>query len=304
MSFNNINKSPLNDVKNTYNNISSKIKNTISNKKNNVVDTYDNVKNTVSNKINNVKDRVEDLTGTNYGWSIVKVLLVVVIIVILLHLAKYYYTNYALQSLNSPYLLEKTKNGKHALVISQDPENKSSIIIKRSEGRNGIEFSYQFWMLIDDLNYKSGEWKHVFHKGNSSSYPNRAPGVVIHPNTNALRIYMNSVDRILEYVDVDNIPIKKWIHVAIVLRNKELDIYINGFLKVRKELSSLPRQNDGDFWVNMFGGFEGYLSKIRYHDYAISFTEIDNAIKNGPSDSACIDSGEKPPYLDNKWWFD
>ena len=144
MSFNNIDRTTLNNVKNTFNNVSTKVSNTISKRRNNLVDTYDTLKNTVSNKIDNVKERVEDVTGSSFGWTLIKVLLVVIIIVILLHLAKYYYTNYALQSLNSPYLLEKTKNGKHALVISQDPENKSSRIIKRSEGRNGIEFSYQF----------------------------------------------------------------------------------------------------------------------------------------------------------------
>ena len=60
------------------------------------------------------------------------------------------------------------------------------------------------------MEYKVGEWKHVFHKGNKTSFPNRAP-VWIHPNNNALRIYMNTYDNPLEYVDIDNIP-RKWFH--------------------------------------------------------------------------------------------
>ena len=280
------------------------IKKTISNKASNVADTYDNIKNTVSSKMNNVQERVEDMTGSSVGWTIIKILILVIVIIIILHIIKYYYTEYSLSYVESPYLLETTKNGKHALVISQDPDSESSIMIKRSVDKDGIEFSYQFWMVIDDYTYKKGEWKHIFHKGNSSSYPSRAPGVVLHPDTNSMRVYMNTVDRILEYVDVDNLPLKKWMHIAIVLKNKDLDVYVNGFLKVRKELSSIPKQNDYDLWVNMFGGFEGYLSKLRYHNYAITFDEVDNAIKNGPSSSACIDSGEEPPYLDNRWWFE
>ena len=50
----------------------------------------------------------------------------------------------------------------------------------------------------------------ICHKGNDSSYPNRAPGVWIHPTKNSLRIYMNTFDNILDYIDVDDVPVKKW----------------------------------------------------------------------------------------------
>ena len=67
---------------------------------------------------------------------------------------------------------------------------------------------------------------------------------------------MNTLDNILEYADIENIPVRKWMYMNIILNNKNLDLYINGYLKIRKELSSLPKQNDDDFWVNMFGGLK------------------------------------------------
>jgi hypothetical protein len=82
-----------------------------------------------------------------------------------------------------------------------------------------------------------------------------------------------------------------------------LDIYINGYLKTRKELKSIPKQNDDDFWINMYGGFEGYVSNIKYYPYAIDYNEINNSIGNGPSANNCIDTGEIPPYMDDNWWF-
>ena len=114
---------------------------------------------------------------------------------------------------------------------------------------------------------------------------------------------MNTLNNILEYADVDNLPSRKWIYMNIILNNRNLDLYINGFLKIRKELSSLPKQNNDDFWVNMFGGFEGYVSNIRYYAYAIDFNEINSMIKDGPSINNCINTGEIPPYLDDNWWF-
>ena len=150
------------------------------------------------------------------------------------------------------------------------------------------------------MEYKVGEWKHVFHKGNKTSFPNRAPGVWIHPNNNALRIYMNTYENPLEYIDLDNIPVRKWFHIAISLNHKYLDIYFNGQLRKRKELDSLPRQNYGDFWAGLFGGFEGYISKLQYHRKALDYKEIENIVREGPD--ACGDTGEYP--LDDSWWQD
>jgi hypothetical protein len=53
----------------------------------------------------------------------------------------------------------------------------------------------------------------------------------------------------------------------------------------------------------MYGGFEGYVSRVRYYNYAVDFATIDNEIREGPSSSSCIDTGESPPYLDDNWWF-
>ena len=54
----------------------------------------------------------------------------------------------------------------------------------------------------------------------------------------------------------------------------------------------------------MFGGFEGYISNIRYYTYAIDFNEMNAMIKQGPSANNCINTGDVPPYLDDNWWFD
>ena len=232
-----------------------------------------------------------------------KVVVLVVVLVGLYYLGKFLISKYVTANVSSPYLLNTTKNAKNALVVSQDSTSVNYIPIKKSEDQDGIQFTYSFWFLVENFDYKKGEWKHVFHKGNSSSYPNRAPGVWFHPDKNAIRVYMNTVDNILEYVDIDNVPIRKWVYMNIILNNRNLDLYINGYLKVRKELSSLPKQNDDDLWVSMFGGFEGYLSNIRYYSYAIDFNEINSNIKSGPSTNNCIDTGEIPPYLDDNWWF-
>jgi len=260
-----------------------------------------------SNKLSEVKEAVTDRigelsSGSNLGMNLLKIGLTILILVALFYVAKYLFTRYQDSVYNSPMLLDGMKNGKHALVISQDPANPSYVPMPKSDDQTSLEFTYDFWMLIDSYEYKKGEWKHLFHKGNSSSYPNRAPGIWLHPDTNAMRVYMNTQDNILEYVDVDNLPLRKWIHVSLVLHDMDLDVFINGYLKKRQKLTSVPKLNNGDFWVNMFGGFEGYLARIRYYAKAISVDEIAANVRAGPGDSACIDTGQVPPYLDDDWW--
>ena len=231
---------------------------------NNNVDNTNSIFNRIisSNLMTQVTDKIPILKNQTFQQISILVIVWIILILVIIGINKivvYFY----MKSKTSPWIIKKTKNAKNSLVISQDPENENSITLNRSSGENGgIEYSYSFWLLIENYIYKKGEWKHIFHKGNSTSYPNRAPGVWLHPNQNSLRVYMNTYENILEFIDIDNVPIKKWIHIGITLEQKMLDVYINGVLKKRHVLSSLPRQNFGDLWVNLFGGFEGFMSKM------------------------------------------
>ena len=232
---------------------------------------------------------------------------IIVVVAILLYTMLSMLKNLVLSSIEkaqeSPYIFKGSKNAKRSLVINQDPRYTSSIPLKRSHGKNDAEFSYTLWVLIENTEYKYGEWKHIFHKGNDSAYPLRAPGLYLHPKDNKFRLYMNTNQEILEYVDIPNIPIRKWIHVGIVMEGRVMNIYINGKLKTKKTFETVPRQNYGNLWVSLFGGFEGYLSKMRYYNFALDFPEIESVVKEGPSKDACTDTGEQPPYLEDTWWY-
>jgi len=251
---------------------------------------------------NTVSEYSDNVSGNENVMLVLKLILAVILFIVFINIIKYFYNKWESNKNGSPMLVNGTKNAKQAMVISQDPQHTNYVPIKRSVNQNGIEFSYALWFLISDFSYKQGEWKHIFHKGNSSSYPNRAPGIWIHPNANIIRVYMNTMKDILEYVDIDNIPVRKWVHIVVVMKNRHLQVYINGLLKVRKELPSLPRQNYGNVWINMYGGYEGYLSKLQYFDRAISGKDIDDLVTQGPGSGNCIDTKEVPPYLDDSWW--
>ena len=277
----------------------------------------------MSNFINNKREKSKAAVGKIEFDSLNKylmILFIAIIFILLIIFTKYLVVMYSSYSDNNPFLIEGTKSAKHSVVINQDPESINYIQIRRSENEDGMEFTYSFWMLIMDISYKRGEWKHVFHKGNNTSYPNRAPGVWINQTKNSLRIYMNTFDNILEYVDVDDIPIKKWFCIQVMIQNVHshndnskdliakdnshvLDIYLNGQLKKSKLLESVPKQNNGDLWVNLFGGYDGYLSKLRYYASALDEDRIEEIVREGPASVVTTDTGEMPPYLEDKWWY-
>lgn len=230
----------------------------------------------------------------------------------------------------SPYLLNGMVDAKHMIIIPQDINVSGSIPIIRSNNETkGIEFTYSVWMFIDDLVYQQGQYKHVFHKGNDDinfsktpigmNYPNNGPGLYIAPNTNALVVVMNtfnniqqenitddnSINNIQEEIIIDDIPINKWVCVQIMVNNHQLDVYINGKLAKRLIMKGVPKQNYGDVYVAMNGGFSGYLSELRYFNYSLGTAEIQRIVDSGPNltMSASQLTENKPRYLSLRWFF-
>lgn len=205
-----------------------------------------------------------------------------------------------------PYLVPNTKDAQKSLRIEQNPLNPdSSNVIELRRSRNehdGLEFTYSWWTFIRDYDYKKGEWKNIFFKGNSTSWPLRAPGVWLHPTNNTMYVYMNSYGDIQNEVSIPNIPIGKWFHTSLIVEQDKMSIYINGYLKERKQLVGIARQNFGDVWINAFGGFSGFLSRMRYYDYAVNLSQVQADVTFGPDMELPYADQQQPPYLAPYWW--
>jgi hypothetical protein len=215
---------------------------------------------------------------------------------------------------NTPFLVSGIKDAKKLVVVPQDPAAKHSIPVKRSVDQDtGAEFTYSTWIYIDDLEYLRGQYKHIFHKGNDKiefdgdrigmNFPNNAPGLYIHPNKNALVVVMNTFKNIDERVEIDSIPLNKWINVLVRLEGRNLDVYVNGNIAKRHELSDVPKQNYGDVYVNMNGGFSGLVSDLRYFNYGLSPAEIMNVSSKGPNMKTDKSMNVFPPYFSLRWYF-
>ena len=93
-------------------------------------------------------------------------LLVIIVFVFALRLGTQLLA-YLLKPTGSPILINGMIDGDQYMVIEQDPANKKSIPILRSNNENeGIEFTWSVWLMIEDYQADKNKYKHIFHKGN------------------------------------------------------------------------------------------------------------------------------------------
>jgi len=225
--------------------------------------------------------------------------------------------------------------------FQQDPSNPLSVYLPVSQNQlTGIEFSYSTFIYVDDstFNDTTHQWHTVLYKGyESGPFPLCGPGVFVSTDTNndpVLRVVMNSYNTWFNTVDVKQIPVKKWFHLALVLSgNNTLNVYVNGNLANKLVLDgTIAYQNyqplmilptvkisssdfDNTAGTNQHlrgippgqsfviaGPMTGFVSNVIYYSYAIGYSEIQALMQMGPSSQMDTTSMTAPPYLIDTWW--
>jgi hypothetical protein len=221
---------------------------------------------------------------------------------------------------SNPKLINGMVDASQSIIIPQDPSSIGALTIPRSQNAtDGIEFTWSVWIYIDNMTTNAGKYKCVFYKGNDYTdnpdavagglglnFPNNAPGLYIAPDKNDLVILMNTFDVINEEIKINDIPLNKWVNVIIRLQNTNMDVYINGTITKSHKLHGVPKQNYGDVYVAMQGGFGGNISNLWYYDHAVGTAEIEKIASSGPDLTVKGDLSvnvNNTDYLSLRWFF-
>ena len=259
---------------------------------------------------------------TLYGIAVVFIAYVVLFVIEMM----YMYFNRL--HMNRTVLLPYTYNiDDKAVTIAQNPNVRNSKPISLSDNeRSGVEFSYSFYLYVHPAAFRQEiGLHHLFHKGYSQPFPLMGPGVFMRSDTNTLRVYMNTFKTWNQYVDIQNIPVSKWVHITILCQNHALEVYVNGNLSRKMSFDGFaPYQNYqdiicfsqrrltltkskipsvDDLGFDVFGAMKGMLSRLTYFNYALTYGEIQQLMNEGPSsemDSSLMN--DVPPYLADTWW--
>ena len=254
------------------------------------------------------------LQGNSFLEKIVFVLLVFFGFMLFMSIGSHILT--ALLQPSNPFVVDGLLTATNGKVIPQDPAASGSVPIGRSDNEDyGIEFSWSIWVNITNLDDQYDQYKHIFSKGDNNNVepvdgknsPNNSPGLYIKPSSNTLIVFMNTFETIDEEVEVSNVPLNKWLHVLIRVEGTFLDVYVNGILAKRHVLPSVPKQNNGSVYVAQNGGFNGFISNLRYYERALDPGEIMSIVNGGPSlklsKLETSDLKSSPNYLSLDWYF-
>jgi hypothetical protein len=283
--------------------------------------TVDSASNALSGTFNDFSNQASAAAGATTDFLTANtiiakfafILLVLVVFLILFNLGVSI-VGYFSEPSPDPYIINGMIDGNVSKVVSQDPKQTNAIPIYRSNDQSkGMEFTWSSWLYLSDLGKEAGKYQHVFSKGDGNidsntnlSTVNNGPGVYISPMDNKLHIIMNTVSSTDQNttIDIDNIPIKKWFHVALRLQNTVLDVYVNGVVVNRLLLNNTPKQNYGNVYVCQNGGFSGKLSNLRYYSRALNVFEINNIVSSGPNMKVASDMNPVGgfDYLSSRWY--
>jgi hypothetical protein len=247
---------------------------------------------------------------------------------------------------SSPHLFDGMVKTSTYRLIKQDPTETGSIPVMRSDNESkGGEFTWSVWLYMDEAQSVSAIPYHIFNKGSkepaltSDNYnyhycASNGPGLYLTVTENSdnktddhkLQVLMDTfgggtggvagrATGDTGMIEIDNIPLKKWVNIIIRAENKTVDVFINGVLARRTIFAGVVRQNYGDVHVatelgdldsssTTKGISNGFLSNLWYYDKSIGTMEILRIVNNGPNTTFLGDDNIKavPSYLSTSWY--
>lgn len=268
------------------------------------------------------------LLGKGFFQQVVLVLVMLTVLFVLFNTFEYLYFTFRDIKGQSVDLLPKTITAQDSPITFEQDYNRDSDarpIPLSSNERTGIEFSYSMYLFVHPKTFTGEDTlHHIMHKGYTKPWPLMGPGLFVRGNANTLRVVMNTYKNPYTYMDVENIPIRKWFHLVLICRRNSLEIYINGNLRKKLPFDrTLPYQNFQNLhlfsdlnWVfekdpkipsleetiRIQGAMSGNMSNLKYFAYALSFTEIQSLMNLGVSSQTVSSTQVVPPYLTDTYW--
>jgi len=232
-------------------------------------------------------------TPDSYGKVIffVVLLLIIGLIIYIIYVAV---SSAKKESKNSPIIVASVIDA----YVARKPVKLPKVII-------GMNQSFSTWIYIKDWTYKFGQYKNILWKGNPESdavEKIHCPSMWLYPLNNSLKVVTSTSDVSgVESCDISNIPLMTWVHIAYVLKNRTVDIYINGKLERSCALRGIPKITDDPVYMSAIStsspttkknnneskkkqqaGFYGKIGKTQYFVKALLPNDVANLYQQGP----------------------
>jgi hypothetical protein len=165
--------------------------------------------------------------------------------------------------------LQRTKNEPmllSSIYMAKKRKNIPSSKLKVSS--ENYEYSISFWMYISDWGYKYGSKKNIIDK-------NGSPTIMLDAHNPNLIIRHKVLNGKSEDVVVNNIKLQKWTHVFVVVKNRQISVFIDKVMTKGFILSGMPDLKKSRMEISSDGGFNGKLYALKYFNRAAEYDDVD-----------------------------
>lgn len=244
-------------------------------------------------------------------------LLVCIGVALILEIVRWWYLSQA-----SGFLFSNTRSTYEAESFAQT--NPHLMVSSRNEDE-GQEFSYSFWLLIQKNLDSSDQKERVLLSRGSPAHDRGNPSVVlggvdktlqqmtIHVKTYNYKVTNSDgklVDKNTLEAEVNDLPLRRWNHIAICGKNNMVDVFVNGRMAQHVESPQPIQVSTGALYINQNGGFGGFMSRLHYGNYYYSHDQLYTFLKNGPAPIPDLNSTYGTSAgglgagggLANRWW--
>lgn len=171
-------------------------------------------------------------------------------------------------------------------------------------GTSGANYGVQWWMYVQDWNYKFGQQKDVIMLGSAGK---TNPHVYLDSVDNTLCVLVNvmsgssgasarsapsPVGSDGSAVDdkftckVKNVPLQTWFSVSVSVNGRNVDIYQDGLLVRSCLLPGVPQTASGDLVLMGNGGYAGNLAGLYAYGRALTPSDAMAFFSAGPPSAA------------------
>ena len=297
----------------------------------------------ISNAANSVREATQNATADfssegvgnasqeflNSNSIIAKFAFVIVVLIVFVFLLNIGFglVTYLTSPSSSPYLIHGMLTGTDTTIIPQDPASGSPVLYRSNNQYGGAEFTWSVWLKVNQIPSDT-KYHCVFVKGTDSydntgngngvALVNNGPGVYVNKSSSTAKSDSLNLHYVMDVVspneigqstpfavDISNLPVGKWFHIAIRLQNKVMDCYVNGVIANRKSFNDyVPKQNYDPVIYAGNDGFSGAASNLRYYNYALSVFEINSIVYYGPNLNSANGAGNAFfDYFGRGWYL-
>ncbi len=262
---------------------------------------------------------------TEDGKNILKIVAIVIAMLAIVFVTMYIVNMIKNNSLKQIKLLNKD------IIQLDNRQNLPQVIpaAMLATGTRGQEFSYSWWVYLSGSYDKTTNHKVLFQRGTDTVTNGTALPTLLSDRTNPIVVLDKDNNRMMFAVNtsvvkqastlsdifardpiskrftspflvssIDYVPLQRWVHVAMVIRDNQMAIYMDGDLYSIITTVDVTAANGAAAFISMPTGditigdpanvIRGFMAKFNFYNYALTQDQVAKQYKEGPQSSSFL----------------